>query len=118
VREGLQSELLRNEPPPLLFIGLGTGVRALQTTLEWTQGPTKKHHVEGQDGPPQGLFSQPVGSADPLWGHLDLCFLVVAVRWVLKAAPGVHALWVPVGHSIHVRSTRRPLIRRGVSPLN
>jgi hypothetical protein len=60
VREGLQSELLRNEPPLLLFIGLSTGVEWLQTSLGWSEGPTKKHHVEGQNEPTQGRFSRPL----------------------------------------------------------
>ena len=77
-------------PPLLLFIGPGTGEEWMQTPREWCLGPIGKHHVEGQDEPSQGRFGRPVGSADPLWAHLSLCFRVVAVLWVLSAVPGVH----------------------------
>jgi hypothetical protein len=52
--------------------------------------PTRKHHVEGQDEPTQGQFGGPVGSADPLWAHLDLCFCVVVVLRILRSVPGIH----------------------------
>jgi hypothetical protein len=52
--------------------------------------PTRRHYVEGQDEPTQGRFGRPVGSVDPLWAHLGLCFRVVAVLWVLRSVLGVH----------------------------
>jgi hypothetical protein len=46
--------------------------------------------VEGQDEPSQRRFDRPMGSSDPWVGPPALCFLRVAVRWVLKAVPGAH----------------------------
>jgi hypothetical protein len=46
--------------------------------------------VEGRDGLTQGRFGQPVGSGDPLWAHVSLCFRMVVVLWVLRSVPGVH----------------------------
>jgi hypothetical protein len=121
VREGLQSELLRNEPPLLLFIGLITNVEWLQTPPRWSEGPTRTttwkplsggHKVGSADlwgrptpcRPPRGVLSPggcPVGPQVSSWCPLDF-----------------EAVLVPVGPSIHVTSTCRPLIRRDVPPLD
>jgi hypothetical protein len=82
--------LVRNEPPPLLFIGLSTSVEWLQTPTGWSQGPTGSHHVEALEWRPQGRFGRPVGLADPLWAPLGVCFLWVAILWVLRSVPSVH----------------------------
>jgi hypothetical protein len=82
--------LVRTEPPPLRFVGLSTGVKRSETPLGWSEGPTRSHHVEAPEWAPQGRFGRPVGSTDPLWAPLGVCFLQVAVLWVLGSVPGVH----------------------------
>jgi hypothetical protein len=75
--------------------------------------------VEGQDEPTQGRFGRPVGLADPLWAHLDLCFRVVGVvgpKVSPRCPPEFAAVCLPVGPSILVMSMCRPLICRGCFP--
>jgi hypothetical protein len=50
--------LVRNEPPPLLFIGQSTSTRKSETPRGWTLRPMDKHHVEAQDQPTLGWFSR------------------------------------------------------------
>jgi hypothetical protein len=90
VREELESELGKKGVPSLLFISLGQLRENGVSTPGVDQEPTKRHHVEGQDEPTQGRFGRPVGSAEPLWAQLGLCFRVVVVLWVLRLVPGVH----------------------------
>jgi hypothetical protein len=52
--------LVRDEPPPLLFIGLSTDVKRSETPREWPLGPMGKHHVEA----PEWGGGLNVGSAD------------------------------------------------------
>jgi hypothetical protein len=59
-------------------------------TPRWSEGPTRSHHMEAPEWRPQGRFGRPVGSADPLWAPLGVCFLQVAVLWVLRSLPCVH----------------------------
>jgi hypothetical protein len=49
--------LVRNEPPPLLFIGLSTGARS-EIPRGWLLGPMDKLHMEAQDQPTQGQFGR------------------------------------------------------------
>jgi hypothetical protein len=49
--------------------------------------------VEAPEWRPQGRFGRPVGSVDPLWAPLEVCFLWVAVLWALRSVPGVHVLF-------------------------
>jgi hypothetical protein len=48
--------------------------------------------VEAQDQPTQGRFGRSLGSTDPRWVPLGVCFLGVAVLWALRSVPGVHVL--------------------------
>jgi hypothetical protein len=82
--------LVRNEPPPLLFIGLSTGVKRRETPPGWSEGPTRSHHMEAPKWEPQGWFGRPTGLADPLWAPLRVCFLQVVVLWVLSLFLGEH----------------------------
>jgi hypothetical protein len=91
--------LVRNEPPPLLFIGLSTGVKRSQTPREWPLGPMGRHHVEAPEWGAQGRFDRPMGSGDPMWAPLRVCFLWVAVMWALRSVPGVHVLLRRFGFS-------------------
>jgi hypothetical protein len=61
---------LRNEPPPLLFIGLSTDVKRSEKPREWPLGPIVKHHMEAQDQPTQGQFDRSLGSTDRQVGPL------------------------------------------------
>jgi hypothetical protein len=82
------------------------------TPREWTPGPTRDHHVEGQDGPTQGQFGRPL--VGPPW-HVLLCGGCPVGPHVGSWCPlGFEAVWVPVGPSVHVMSACRPLIRRGL----
>jgi hypothetical protein len=54
--------------------------------------------MEGLDELMQGRFDRPVGSTDPTVGPLTLYFLMVAIRWVLMAVPGVHVGLRQFGH--------------------
>jgi hypothetical protein len=87
-----------SNPSSLLFIGVGQLREDTPSTPEWVPELIRSHHVEGGYWRPQGRFGRPVGSADPLWAPLPLCFLVVAIRWVLNLVPGVHAVWRQFGH--------------------
>jgi hypothetical protein len=66
------------------------------STARLDKGTTREHHVAA-DKRPQGRFGRPVGSADPLWALVAVCFLQAAVRWVLKAVPGAHVDWRQFG---------------------
>jgi hypothetical protein len=59
--------LVRNEHPPLLFIGLSTSAKRSETPLGWPLGPMDNHHVEAWDQPTQGRFGRSKGSTDPRW---------------------------------------------------
>jgi hypothetical protein len=83
--------LVRNESPPLLFIALRTGVEWLETPPRWNEGPTRRHHVEAHEGGHK-VGSADLGSADPMWTPLKVCFLQVYVLWVLKLVLGVHLI--------------------------
>jgi hypothetical protein len=117
VREGLQDGLLRNEPPPLLFIGPRTGARAPQTPPESTLGPITEHHVEGGDQPSQGRFGRTHSSADPLWARLPPSFGLLADMWVLGCILGGCKKWSRFGSrgpfnpcDIHVSSSDSSMV--------
>jgi hypothetical protein len=62
--------LVRNEPPPLLFIGQSTGARRSETPWGWPLGPMDKQHVEALDQPTPRSVQSILGSADPRWAPL------------------------------------------------
>jgi hypothetical protein len=85
--------LVKNEPPPLLFIGQSTGTRSetplsqkkrSETPQGWPLGLMGECHVEAQDQPTQGRFGRP--QVGPTRGVLPLGGFL----WVLKSVPGVH----------------------------
>jgi hypothetical protein len=85
-----------SNPHPLLFIGLNTGVRTPTSTLGM-DSRANQETPHGRRGLAATRSVRPTcGVVRPLWAPLPLCFLVVAVRWVLKAVPGVHAVWAHV----------------------
>jgi hypothetical protein len=57
--------LVRNEPPPLLFIGLSTGSKRSETPRGWPLGTMDKHQVEAWDQPTQGRFGRSKGRPTP-----------------------------------------------------
>jgi hypothetical protein len=83
--------LVRNEPPPLLFIGLSTGAKRSETPQGWLLGPI----ISTMWRP--GTSRPKVGSTDPTvsrppGGPTQVCFLGVVVLWALRSVPGVHML--------------------------
>jgi hypothetical protein len=86
-------------PHSLLFIVLGRlweiGVSTAGMELE----TTREHHVAADHWRPQGWFDQPVGSTDPLWAPVAVCFLQVAIRWVPQGGSrclcGLEVVWMP-----------------------
>jgi hypothetical protein len=80
-------------PPPNLFIVLGQLWEVGVGTVVLDQGVIRKHHVAAAHWRPQGWFGRSVGSADPLWAPVVVCFHVVAVRWALKLVLGIHRIW-------------------------
>jgi hypothetical protein len=79
--------------PPHLFIVLGQLREVGVGTVVLDQGVIRKHHVAAAHWRPQGWFGRSVGSADPLWAPVVVCFHVVAVRWALKLVLGIHRIW-------------------------
>jgi hypothetical protein len=57
--------LVRNEPPPLLFIGWSTGAKRSETPRGWPLGLMDKRHVEAQDQPTQGQIGRSQGLPIP-----------------------------------------------------
>jgi hypothetical protein len=65
VRAEELSVLVRNEPLPLLFIGLSTDAKRSETPQEHPLGPVSKHHMEARDQPTQGWFGRSKGRPTP-----------------------------------------------------
>jgi hypothetical protein len=81
--------LVRNEPPPLLFIGQSTSARS-ETPQGWPQDQWTSATWKPRINRPKVGSANPIGLTDPRWAPLVVCFLRVAVLWALKSVPGVH----------------------------
>jgi hypothetical protein len=84
--------------PSHLFIGSGQLRENGVSTPRMDEEPTRRHHMVAAHWQPQGRFGRPVGSADPLWAPMTVCFCEVAIRWVLKSVLGFHGVWRWFGH--------------------
>jgi hypothetical protein len=84
--------LVRNEPLPFyLYARAQTqeGVKHLGVASR-TNGQAPRGSPGSTDPRAVRLI---LGSADPMWAPLGVCFLGVAVLWVLKSVLGVHILF-------------------------